>query len=527
MSDKIDFINNKYLNEDLIQRRIYQEMLSVAAIENNILVVAPTGLGKTIIAILLISYIYNENKNVIFLAPTKPLITQHYKSLQKTLNICKENIILLTGSISANKRKDIYKKKGLIICATPQTIRNDINNKLLDVSNFNLIIFDEAHRAIGEYAYCEVSSYFPKEVRRLALTASPGSKKSKINEVADNLKIEKVEIKNEDDFDVIDYVNEINIETKLIELDLNSKKISRLLDIYIAKKIEFLKKLRFNINFNFSKKQLLDIQKFLFIKAKNSTNKFIFLGISNIAGIIKVLHAKELIETQGFYALEKYLHKMFVDHKNKKSKALSQFINSNELSRILEILHVSKDKLKYSKEIELLKIIKDFINKNPNSKILVFNNFRDNANYLTNLLNENEFIKAKRFVGQSNKLGDKGLSQREQTNIITEFRENKYNVLVCTSVGEEGLDIPAVDLVVFYDAVASEIRNIQRRGRTGRFNTGKVIVLINKDTIDEKYYFVSKNKEEKMKNLLTNYHFKPSSEISKTLKSPQKRISDF
>ena len=46
--------------------------------------------------------------------------------------------------------------------------------------------------------------------------------------------------------------------------------------------------------------------------------------------------------------------------------------------------------------------------------------------------------------------------------------------LVATSIAEEGLDIPEVDLVVFYEPIPSEIRYIQRRGRTGRKTAGNV-----------------------------------------------------
>ena len=53
-----------------------------------------------------------------------------------------------------------------------------------------------------------------------------------------------------------------------------------------------------------------------------------------------------------------------------------------------------------------------------------------------------------------------------------EFRKGEFNVLVSSSIGEEGLHVPDVDLVVFYEAVPSEIRYIQRRGRTGRTTPG-------------------------------------------------------
>ena len=100
-----------------------------------------------------------------------------------------------------------------------------------------------------------------------------------------------------------------------------------------------------------------------------------------------------------------------------------------------------------------------------------------------------------RFVGQAAKEGDKGLTQKQQLSIINDFKAGKFNVLIATSVAEEGLDIPSTDLVVFYEPIPSEIRAIQRRGRTGRKMAGKVIILITKGTPDEGYYWASKRKE--------------------------------
>jgi Fanconi anemia group M protein len=529
--EEVEYINNDLLKKNTVEKRVYQELLSARSLEKNTLVVAPTGLGKTIVAILLISYVYKENKNILFLSPTKPLIAQHYRSLQKTLNIDSKKIVLLTGNIPPAKRKEIYEKKGLIICATPQTIRNDINNKLIDTNYFNLLIFDEAHRAIGNYSYCEISSNFNKDIKRLALTASPGSNIKKIKEVAKNLNLENIEIKTDNDIDVIDYIKDIDIDIRFLELDPISRKISNQIDIYIYKKLETLRKFRIKVPKNYSKKQLLEIQKYLFakIRTSKSNNKFNYIAVSIIASILKFLHAKELIQCQGYYIFEKYLHKLIVDSKKKKSRAVSQVVNSKQFSEILKLVHKNTNK-EYSKVIELKKIVNNFFKSNPNSKILVFSNFRDNANYLAKKINELDNVKAVRFVGQTNKEDDKGLSQKDQANIISDFKDNKYNVLVCTSVGEEGLDIPSVDLVVFYDAVASEIRQIQRRGRTGRLNSGKVIVLINKNTIDETYYYVSKNKEKKMKELLSNFNnkSKPISAYSKKrAKNFQKKLFDF
>ena len=58
------------------------------------------------------------------------------------------------------------------------------------------------------------------------------------------------------------------------------------------------------------------------------------------------------------------------------------------------------------------------------------------------------------------------------------FREGGYNTLVSTCVGEEGLDIGEVDLIVCFDAHKSPVRLIQRMGRTGRKRRGRIVVIV-------------------------------------------------
>lgn len=518
-----EYIEHKLVKKETIKKRLYQELLTAQAIKENTLVVAPTGLGKTIVAILLIAYTYDSKNSVIFLSPTKPLIAQHKKSILNFLKIPEEKVVLLTGETTQDTRKNIYDEKGLIICATPQTILHDLEKKLIEPKNINLIIFDEAHRAVGSYAYTFISQYFLPETKRLGLTASPGSNKAKIQEVSKNIGIEHIEIKTEEDIDVVEHINDIEIETIFTELDKDSRYVSEKLKSFIESKILILRKFGFVIPNNYTKKQMIDLQGRLFLQANNSKSTNVYVAISIVSTSLKAYHALELIETQGFVAFQNYLNKIVEDAKIKKtSKASSSFFNSKEFSEIVIYLEKNKKTLNYSKENKLLEVVKENILNFPKSRVLIFNNFRDNAQRLVELLNNEKNLKAMRFVGQATKsAGDKGLSQKEQLSIISDFKEDKYNILVCTSVGEEGLDIPAVDFVVFYDAVASEIRNIQRRGRTGRFSAGKVILLINKDTIDEKYYNVSKVKEKKMKSLLKNFHKEPRK------RKEQKKLSDF
>ena len=129
----------------------------------------------------------------------------------------------------------------------------------------------------------------------------------------------------------------------------------------------------------------------------------------------------------------------------------------------------------------------------PDSKIIVFANYRESVKEIVNSLGNVENARPVEFVGQR-----EGITQKEQNERLRNFREGKYNVLVCTSIGEEGLDIPEMDLAVFYEPVPSGIRSIQRRGRVGRQKIGRIVLLITKGTRDEAYYWSARYKEKSM-----------------------------
>jgi len=129
---------------------------------------------------------------------------------------------------------------------------------------------------------------------------------------------------------------------------------------------------------------------------------------------------------------------------------------------------------------------------------MVFTNYRATAARLVEELSKEPGISAVRLVGQQTKSTDKGLSQKQQTMLLEDFRSGQYNVLVATQIGEEGLDIVECDEVIFYDTVPSAIRYIQRRGRTGRKGPGKATVLMALGTRDEAYYYISRRRERMM-----------------------------
>jgi Fanconi anemia group M protein len=126
-----------------------------------------------------------------------------------------------------------------------------------------------------------------------------------------------------------------------------------------------------------------------------------------------------------------------------------------------------------------------------------------------------------RFVGQASKKDDAGLSQKDQSELIEKFRSGSIQILVATSVAEEGLDIPAVDLVIFYEPIPSEIRFIQRKGRTGRARVGEAVVLMTKGTSDIASANTSKRKLDKMRRLLAKLNSELQQKGSPRLLPPQ------
>ena len=218
-------IKLKLFNYDKVKPRLYQETITATAIRKNTLVVLPTGLGKTLIAVLVTAYRLQKypKSKVLIMAPTRPLCAQHQKTFKELLKIESKRVILVTGRIKPEKRKLLY-ENATIIVSTPQCIKNDLERGILKLTNFSLTVFDESHRCVKDYAYTFVAKKYLKQSLYpliLGLTASPGGKIEKINEIKRNLRIEAVEIRSETDKDVAPYVQRTKRQWVYVELPLS------------------------------------------------------------------------------------------------------------------------------------------------------------------------------------------------------------------------------------------------------------------------------------------------------------------
>ena len=535
------FISHNFIKPDSLELRKYQENIAKSALNKSTLVVLPTGLGKTIIALLVLVEQLKENNNkILFLSPTKPLVSQHTHFLKNYLNTT-DKIVIFTGEISPNKRKELWKESRIIV-STPQVIENDLISKSIDLTNVSLIIYDEVHRAVGNYSYAYISEIYKKQRENrlsLGMTASPGNDLTKILEVCKNVEIENIEIRTKYDLDVRPYVHDLKIEWKEITLPKEFSHSIQNLRKALSIRLKILKEIGAIESASISlinRKKLLDAQKIIQHRLREiqKPDKTLFNAASAQNAALKLYHAIELLQTQGINAFRNYFQRMGKEAISKGgSKASRDLLRDTNV--IESIAYVKSLDIEHPKIPEIVKIVKQQFNRNPESKIIIFTHYRDTSSYVLEKLQEIKSVKPVRFIGQAVKGDDKGLSQKEQTEIIKKFKDETYNVLIATSVAEEGLDIPSTDLVVFYEPVPSEIRTIQRRGRTARKMPGKVIILITKGTPDEGYYWSSRKKERMMKSELEilrsrlNKQFENAQTLyeKSQIRDNQKKLDDY
>lgn len=489
--------------------RLYQQTIFGTCSEKNTLVVLPTGLGKTHIFVMLAVQRLNlfPKAKILFLGPTRPLIEQYRRVFEESTDIDKSLIATLTGLVKPEVREEQW-SKARVVFSTPQGLENDIIADRIRLQEVVLLGFDEAHRGVGDYSYVWLAKKYIENARFpriIGLTASPGHDIEKITEVCQNLHIEAIEIRTDNDPDVMPYIKEVKLEWIKVDFPPELASIRQSLNECLKSKLEGLKShglLHAPID-SVNRKELLGLQRELYAKmAAGEKSMAVLKGISLLAEAMKIQHGLELVESQGIEILVSYMEKLLAESLTTKVKALKNLVaDSNFKEAVLKARKLSDANIEHPKLKALHDIITDIISSKPDAKIIVFNQYRNQIKAIERDINAIPNTKAKMFVGQAKK-SDTGLSQKEQIGLINDFKQDKFNVLCMSSVGEEGLDIPQVDVVIFYEPIPSAIRHIQRRGRTGRQEKGRVIILLAKGTRDEAYRWSAQHREAKMQRTL-------------------------
>ncbi|RDI71844.1 DEAD/DEAH box helicase [Halopelagius longus] len=502
-TDDPAYVDHPLLTPEFIERRLYQIRLAGSAREAHTLVCLPTGLGKTTVSLLVTAdRLHDVGGKALFLAPTKPLVQQHADFYREALSIPDDEIVVFTGDVRPDDRAALWEDARIVI-ATPQVVENDLIGNRVSLRDVTHLTFDECHRASGDYAYVYIAERYHDDAENPLVTgmsASPGGDQEAILEVCENLGITEVEVMTEEDADVDEYTHDTDVEWERIDLPDEILEMRDALNEVIKDRLEMLKSLGVanTTQPDVSQKQLNGMRAEL-QKLMNADKSEGYKGMSTHAEVMKLRRAVELVETQSVESVRRYFERQRNAARSSGASKASQRLVAEPKVREAMRKAESFDGIhpKFSRARILLA---QTLGIEDGERVIVFTESRDTAEALTEFLGES--FDTHRFVGQGDADGSEGMTQKEQQETLDEFRNGEFEVLVSTSVAEEGLDVPEVDLVLFFEPVPTAIRSIQRKGRTGRQAKGRVVVLLAEDTRDEAYFWISRRREKEMESEL-------------------------
>jgi ERCC4-related helicase len=513
------YVVHPMVRDGVIEDRDYQRRFVEKALEANTLAVLPTALGKTVIAELVAAELLHRYPGcrILFMAPTKPLALQHRESVLKHLKLREDEVAVVTGETAI--RSGVWSNSRVrFVTATPQTVWNDYRRGLVRLEEFALLVFDECHRSRSRYAYTRLAEEYIRICPYpliLALTASPGSEEDKVVEVIKNLWIEQVVWMSEEDEEVSKYIPGIKVgwvRVKLpAEYEMIRDEIKRMIESVISRLRES-GLLRMPIE-AVNRKVLVGLMNRLRAETDSGVKGPNIHYMTLLSAALSLYHAQELIESQHVYSLKHYLEEISRSEL-RSHKIIASTPDFRNLVRI-----VSQCTADHSKVDALASTLEAHFAEKPDDRALVFANIRATAEVLVDRL-RNRGYRAALFIGRAEGKHGPRMSQEEQMRTLKAFKEGVYNVLVATSVGEEGLDIPECGLVVFYEPAVSGIRYIQRRGRTGRKLPGKAVILVTDKTVDE-YYFREGYRRAKRMDKILQHASQKTVKIERKVSRPQ------
>ena len=494
-------IVHPFLN-DGVEARAYQIRSLRNALTSSSLMVMPTGFGKTAVEwMAMAEFLLKNEGKILLIAPTTGLVEQQERMAREMINLEDEKICRYTGEIAPKKRPQIWHDSRIVL-ATSQVIRNDAQSGSIDLSEVSLLIVDEAHHATGNHAYAQVGDLYlsaKPAAMVLAATASPGSNERNILEVAKRLGIERLDVSRREEPLLQPYG--VELHNQPIRVDLPDELLTLIfpLQSHQNEEVERLQRMGFLAPTKHLTSKIIEDAHRSASAAIQRRDARGYDAARKISDVRRMHLLIDLLKTQGLKSALSYLSRAEEDGRSGE-RGTNRFVS---LKCIHDFRIAAKELPELHPKTSQVKVmVRNQIEQNPKSKILIFTEYRDTVENLIEVLDSIENIDADKFIGQSSRGKRKGMNQRQQLEQLKKFREGEINVLVATSVGEEGLDVPSADLVILYEPVPSAIRAIQRRGRTARQSDGTVKTLITKNTRDEFVHSAAKIREERMYTLL-------------------------
>ena len=491
-----------FLN-DGVNARAYQMMALRNALAASTLMVMPTGFGKTAVEWMAMAEALRLNTGkILLIAPTTGLVEQQQRMARDMLKLEPHLIQTYTGDITPAKRPPVW-NKARIVMATSQVIRNDAMNELIDLSEVSLLIVDEAHHGTGKHAYAQVGHLYREAHDHaplvLGATASPGSTEQNIMEVIRTYGFDCLDVSRKEDPMLQPYAVDMSTVPHRLPLPNTLTILLQPLKDHFEQEAKHLQELGFLSPTAHISGKMIDEAQFRASQAIQRRDVRGYDAARRIGDLRRTHILLDLIQTQGLKAALSFLDRAEEDGRSGE-RTTNRFVAKPAVHQFriaakdIPELHPKPNHVRHLVETQ--------ITEHPNSKIIVFTEYRDTVDNIVGMLDSIENINPDRFIGQSGKGKRKGMTQKQQLEQLRRFRKGEINVLVATSVGEEGLDVPAAELVILYEPVPSAIRAIQRRGRTARQQAGTVHTLIAEGTRDEYVNIAAEKREQRMHRLL-------------------------
>ena len=473
------------LQRGVVEARAYQLEAVDVALSSSTLLVLPTAAGKTAVAWMVIAEMLERTNGwALMIAPTAALVKQHIDDLKLVFDKDSFQPISMSGAIPPSKREGMW-NRGRLVVSTPQVVRNDVNRGLLDISDCCLLIIDEAHHATGERAEAQVADLYlelGKEPLILGMTASPGSNREKVEEICNRLQVGRIHLRTSEDNMLSEHLASLDIEELKVRVPDEIRELAEPLVRWQESIVERERRLgRYVMPGAVTHRGLANAMERANLSVRRGQADA-YGSMSRIGLAMSLHHLINHLLCQGLAAAKEFLDRKETGEDAEK-KNTRNLLRDHRIRSLRESLAEMPES--HSKVGAVRRLVRERIRRDPESRIIVFATYRDTVSALETALLNLKDVRPIQFIGQSKRASGTGLTPKQQVERIESFRSGEGNVLIATSVGEEGLDIPTADLVIFYEPVASEIRTIQRRGRTGRQRDGDVVVLIAEDTRDE------------------------------------------
>ena len=478
-------LHHNGLQDGVVEARAYQLEAVDVALSSSTLLVLPTAAGKTAVAwMAMAEMLERTNGWALMIAPTAALVKQHLDDLELVFDKDLTKPISMSGAIPPNKREGMW-NRGRLVVSTPQVVRNDVNRGLVDLSDCCLLIIDEAHHSTGERAEAQVADLyleFANEPLILGMTASPGSNTEKVEEICNRLGVARIHLRISEDNMLSEHLANLDIEELKVRVPDEIRELAEPLVRWQESIVERERRLgRYVMPGAVTHRGLANAMDRANLAVRRGQSDA-YGSMSRIGLAMSLHHLINHLLCQGLAAAREFLDRKETGEDAGK-KNTRNLLRDSRIRSLRDSLAEMPES--HSKVGAVRRLVRERIRRDPESRIIVFATYRDTVSALETALLNLKDVRPIQFIGQSKRGSGTGLTQKQQVERIESFRSGEGNVLIATSVGEEGLDIPTADLVIFYEPVASEIRTIQRRGRTGRQRDGDVVVLIAEDTRDE------------------------------------------